>query len=396
MIGDGNLITRYRCRLSYASEVVEISDPTSYLAELRKRLDEARGFLDLEGKAQELEELREKASSADLWDNPDEARVVSQRLARIEGLLSKVDGLGSTIDDAEVLLELAAEAEDADSRSEAIDQLQAVASELEGLELESLFFDEYDEADAILSVHAGAGGVDAQDWAEMMARMYQRFLGDSGFAVTVEEVTEGDEAGIKSATFTVKGDRAYGTLESERGVHRLVRISPFDSNARRHTSFAGVDVVPDLGDAADVEINEEELRIDTYRSQGAGGQHVNTTDSAVRITHIPTGIVVQCQNERSQLQNKARAMAMLKARLAEEARLERQEHLAEIRGDQGEAAWGRQVRSYVLQPYQMAKDLRTEHEVGNVQGVLDGDLQGFVEAYLRWRRSEFEAGDNSS
>lgn len=375
---------------------MEISDPTSYLAELRKRLDEARGFLDLEGKAQELEELREKASSADLWDNPDEARVVSQRLARIEGLLSKVDGLGSTIDDAEVLLELAAEAEDADSRSEAIDQLQAVASELEGLELESLFFDEYDEADAILSVHAGAGGVDAQDWAEMMARMYQRFLGDSGFAVTVEEVTEGDEAGIKSATFTVKGDRAYGTLESERGVHRLVRISPFDSNARRHTSFAGVDVVPDLGDAADVEINEEELRIDTYRSQGAGGQHVNTTDSAVRITHIPTGIVVQCQNERSQLQNKARAMAMLKARLAEEARLERQEHLAEIRGDQGEAAWGRQVRSYVLQPYQMAKDLRTEHEVGNVQGVLDGDLQGFVEAYLRWRRSEFEAGDNSS
>ena len=375
---------------------MEISDPSSYLAELRRRLDEARGFLDLEGKTEELVELREKASSADLWDNPDEARVVSQRLARIEGLLSKVEGLGSSIDDAEVLLELADEADDADSRVEAIDQLKAVATELEGLELESLFFDEYDEADAILSVHAGAGGVDAQDWAEMMARMYQRFLGDSGFAVTVEEVTEGDEAGIKSATFTVKGDRAYGTLESERGVHRLVRISPFDSNARRHTSFAGVDVVPDLGDAADIEINEEELRIDTYRSQGAGGQHVNTTDSAVRITHMPTGIVVQCQNERSQLQNKARAMAMLKARLAEKARLDRAEHLAEIRGDQGEAAWGRQVRSYVLQPYQMAKDLRTEHEVGNVQGVLDGDLQGFVEAYLRWRRAEFEAGDNSS
>ena len=229
-----------------------------------------------------------------------------------------------------------------------------------------------------------------------MARMYQRFLSDQGFAVTVEEVTEGDEAGIKSATLTVRGDHAYGTLASERGVHRLVRISPFDANSRRHTSFAGVDVVPDLGDEADVEINEDEIRIDTYRSQGAGGQHVNTTDSAVRITHLPSGIVVQCQNERSQLQNKARAMTMLKARLAERARLERQEHLAEIRGEQGEAAWGRQVRSYVLQPYQMVKDLRTDHEVGNVQGVLDGDLSGFVEAYLRWRRSEYEAGSDSS
>lgn len=374
---------------------MEINDPTSFAAEQRRRLEDARGFLDLEGKGKELAELREKASSPDLWDDPDEARQVSQRLARYEGLFEKVDGLESQIEDAEVLLELAAEADDADSRQEAISQLEEAAKTLGDLELESLFFDEYDEADAILSVHAGAGGVDAQDWAEMMARMYQRFLSDEGFAVTVEEATEGDEAGIKSITMTVKGDRAYGTLESERGVHRLVRISPFDANARRHTSFAGVDVVPDLGEDADVEINEEELRIDTYRSQGAGGQHVNTTDSAVRITHLPSGIVVQCQNERSQLQNKARAMAMLKAKLAERARLEREEHLAEIRGEQGEAAWGRQVRSYVLQPYQMVKDLRTDHEVGNVQGVLDGDLRGFVEAYLRWRRSEHEVSQNS-
>jgi peptide chain release factor 2 len=225
--------------------------------------------------------------------------------------------------------------------------------------------------------------------------MYQRYLADHGFRVTVEEVTEGEEAGIKSATFTVRGDRAYGTLESERGVHRLVRISPYDANARRHTSFAGVDVVPDLGEAAEVEIDEEEIRVDTYRSQGAGGQHVNTTDSAVRITHLPTGIVVQCQNERSQMQNKTRAMAMLKAKLAERARLERMAHLDSIRGEQGEAAWGRQVRSYVLQPYQMAKDLRTDHEVGNVQGVLDGDLQGFIEAYLRWRRAQHETGNSS-
>lgn len=374
---------------------MEISDPQATVVELRKRLDEARGFLDLEGKQAELSVLREKVSSPDLWDDPDEARAVSQRLSRYEGLFDMVDGLARQIEDAEVLIELATEADDDEAREEAIELLRGAAGSLDDLELESLFFDEYDDADAIVSVHAGAGGVDAQDWAEMMARMYQRFLTDSGFSVTVEEVTEGDEAGIKSATFTVKGDRAYGTLESERGVHRLVRISPFDANARRHTSFAGVDVVPDLGDQADVEVNEEELRIDTYRSQGAGGQHVNTTDSAVRITHLPSGVVVQCQNERSQLQNKARAMAMLKARLAERARLERLAHLEEIRGEQGEAAWGRQVRSYVLQPYQMVKDLRTDHEVGNVQGVLDGDLKGFVEAYLRWRRAQHETRGDS-
>lgn len=375
---------------------MDINDPISFAAEQRSRLNEAREFLDLEGKSAELDELREKASSPDLWDDPDEARSVSQRLARYEGLFAQVEGLETQIEDAEVLLELAAEADDQASRDEAKGLLSTASNAIDELELESLFFDEYDEADAILSVHAGAGGVDAQDWAEMMARMYQRYLSDSGFAVTVEEATDGDEAGIKSITMTVKGDRAYGTLEAERGVHRLVRISPFDANARRHTSFAGVDVVPDLGAGADVEINEEEIRIDTYRSQGAGGQHVNTTDSAVRITHLPSGIVVQCQNERSQLQNKARAMAMLKARLAERQRLEREEHLAEIRGEQGEAAWGRQVRSYVLQPYQMVKDLRTDHEVGNVQGVLDGDLRGFAEAYLRWRRSQYEASNNSS
>jgi peptide chain release factor 2 len=307
-----------------------------------------------------------------------------------------VESLGAKIDDAEVLLELAAEAADVASRTEALSELEEVSQDLDRLELESLFFDEYDDADAILTVHAGSGGVDAQDWAEILTRMYQRFLADSGFNVTLEELTDADEAGIKSATLTVKGDRAYGTLESERGVHRLVRISPFDSNARRHTSFAGVDVVPDLGDQADVEVKEEELRIDTYRSQGAGGQHVNTTDSAVRITHLPTGIVVQCQNERSQLQNKNRAMAMLKSRLAERARQERMTHLNEIRGEKGEAAWGRQIRSYVMQPYQMVKDLRTDREVGNIQGVLDGNLMEFVEAYLRWRRANHEAASDSA
>jgi peptide chain release factor 2 len=374
----------------------EITDPKATLAELRNRLVEARRFLDLETKEKELDALRERAQAPDLWDDQNEARIVSQRLARYEGLFDMVSGLTSKIDDAEVLLELADEAGDDVARKEALEELSEVTGELDALELESLYYDEYDEGDAILSVHAGAGGVDAQDWAEMLARMYQRFLADSGFTYTVEEVTEGEEAGIKSATFTVKGDRAYGTLESERGVHRLVRISPFDSQARRHTSFAGVVVVPDLGDQAKVEIDEDDLRIDTYRSQGAGGQHVNTTDSAVRITHIPSGIVVQCQNERSQLQNKARAMAILQSRLAERARQERQAHLEELRGDQGEAAWGRQIRSYVLQPYQMVKDLRTDHEVGNVQGVLDGDLMGFSEAYLRWRRALHEASTDSA
>jgi peptide chain release factor 2 len=371
----------------------EISDPKVYVAELRKRLEDARGFLDLDTKSNELEELREEAASPDLWDHPDRARQVSQRLSRYESLFAMVDRLSSSIDDAEVLWELAAEAGDDESKSEALELLAAVGKDLDDLELESLFFDEYDDADAIISVHAGAGGVDAQDWAEMLARMYQRFLSDEGFSVTVEEITEGEEAGIKSATFSIKGDRAYGTLESERGVHRLVRISPFDANARRQTSFAGVDVVPDLGDQVDVEIGDDDLRIDTYRSQGAGGQHVNTTDSAVRITHIPTGIVVQCQNERSQLQNKARAMTMLLSKLAERQRLERLEHLDEIRGDKGEAAWGRQIRSYVMQPYQMVKDLRTDYEVGNIDGVLNGDLRPFVEAYLRFRRAQHESAE---
>lgn len=296
----------------------------------------------------------------------------------------------STIDDAEVLLDLADEAGDPEVRSEVEAELRRAEADLSALERESLFFDEYDDHPAILTVHAGAGGVDAQDWAEMLGRMYERYLTDAGYSVTIEDITEGEEAGVKSMTLAVKGDHAYGVLESERGVHRLVRISPFDSNARRQTSFAGVDVVPELGEEEDLEIDTDDLRIDTYRSQGAGGQHVNKTDSAVRITHLPTGLVVAVQNERSQLQNRARAMAILKARLHERARQERVAQIDEIRGEQGEAAWGRQIRSYVMQPYQMVKDLRTDVEVGNIQGVLDGALDPFIDGYLRWRRSRYE------
>jgi peptide chain release factor 2 len=349
------------------------------------------GSFDVESKERELNDLRERAASPDLWNDPDAATDLTRRLSRFERLLGQFERLSGAIDDGELMLELADEEADAAAVEEVVAELSEVDAELGKLEIESLYFGEYDDSAAIVSVHAGAGGVDAQDWAEMLLRMYLRFLDGEGFDVEVDEVTPGDEAGIKSATFTVKGDYAYGTMEGERGVHRLVRISPFDANARRHTSFAGVDVIPEVGDTIEIEINPDDLRIDTFRSQGAGGQHVNTTDSAVRITHLPTNTVVACQAERSQIQNRARAMALLKARLAELARQQQREQIDEIRGEQTEAAWGRQLRSYVMQPYQLVKDLRTEHEIGNVQGVLDGDIRPLVEAYLQWRRARQEA-----
>jgi peptide chain release factor 2 len=347
------------------------------------------GSFDVAGKEAELGELKHQASSPDLWEDQERARQVTRRLARFEQTLHHIGSLQERLDDAGVFLDLAVDEGDAATLADVAKELQAAESDLAALERESLFFGEYDDRTAIVSVHAGAGGVDAQDWAEMLFRMYARYLERSGFDVEVDEYQDGDEAGIKSATFTVRGDNAYGTFEGERGTHRLVRISPFDSQARRHTSFAGVDVLPEV-DAAEVEINDDDLRIDTYRSSGAGGQHVNKTDSAVRITHLPTGIVVSCQAERSQMQNRARAMQLLASRLAERARKEQQKEIDSIRGEQTEAAWGRQIRSYVLQPYQLVKDLRTDVEVGNVQGVLDGDIDPFIDSYLVWRRSTAE------
>ena len=311
---------------------------------------------------------------------------MTRRLASHESIIERIARLTSALDDAEVLLDLADEERDPAAATEVAGELRSIDEDLADLERVSLFFGEYDDHPAIVSVHAGAGGVDAADWAEMMLRMYLRYLERIGFEVEVDEVLEAEEAGIRSATFTVRGDHAYGVLESERGVHRLVRISPFDAASRRHTSFAGVDVIPEVEEAG-VEIDPDDLRIETFRSSGAGGQHVNVTDSAVRITHLPTGVVVACQAERSQLQNRNRAMALLASRLAVLAREERRAELDEIRGEQSEAAWGRQIRSYVLQPYQLVKDLRTDLEVGNVQGVLDGDLEPFSDAYLQWRRA---------
>lgn len=316
---------------------------------------------------------------------------VTRELSRAEATVRRIEELERALDDAEVLVQLGVEERDAETLAEAERELRRVATDLGRLERETLFFGEYDDRPAIVTVHAGAGGVDAQDWADMLFRMYTRYLERSGLDFEVDEYQPGEEAGIKSATVTVRGDHAYGLLEGERGVHRLVRISPFDANARRHTAFAAVDVVPEV-EVEEVEIDPDDLRIETFRSQGAGGQHVNVTDSAVRITHVPTGIVVSCQAERSQMQNRARAMQILAARLAERARQEQEEELAAIRGEQTEAAWGRQIRSYVLQPYQLVKDLRTGLEVGNVQAVLDGDLDPFIDAYLQWRRSRSVTG----
>jgi peptide chain release factor 2 len=351
------------------------------------------GSFDVEAKADALAELREQAADPSLWEDRDRALDVTRTLSRFEGIIDRVARLTSALDDAETLLEMADEEDDAGAAADVTAELAALESDLAELERETLFYGEYDEYPAILSVHAGAGGVDAADWAEMLLRMYVRFLERRGFDVEVDEVSEAEEAGIRSATLTVRGERPYGNLEGERGVHRLVRISPFDSASRRHTSFAGVDVIPEV-EVETVEIDPEDLRIDTFRSSGAGGQHVNVTDSAVRITHLPTGVVAACQAERSQLQNRNRAMTLLAAKLAERARREQLEHIDELRGEQGEAAWGRQIRSYVLQPYQLVKDLRTGLEVGNVEGVLAGDLDPFIDAYLQWRRSQVETGGN--
>ncbi len=357
------------------------------VSDLRSRHSDAVTFLDVEGKRAEIVELSKQASEPGLWDNPDRARQITSKLSRNESTVKHVADLGAAIDDVDILLEMAVDEGDKESLAEVQAELESITADLAKLERESLFFGDYDDRPAILSISAGAGGVDAQDWAEMMLRMYTRYLERSSMSFNVDEYQEGEEAGIKSVTLTITGDNAYGTFESERGTHRLVRISPFDSNARRHTAFAGVDVIPEV-DVEEFEIEAEDLRIDTYRASGAGGQHINKTDSAVRITHLPTGIVVSCQAERSQMQNKVRAMQLLAARLAERARQDQMAEVAAIRGDQTEAGWGRQIRSYVLQPYQMVKDLRTNYEIGNISAVLDGDIDGLIDSYLHWRRSE--------
>ena len=368
-----------------------MGDPLDDLKALRGRLEAAGATLDLPGRRTRLVRLEEQAAVPGLWDDPEAARAVTTELARVKEDVDLLEGLDRQISDAEVLLELAGEEPDGpgavEARQEAVAVIARVGTELDELELRSLFTGEHDESDAVCEVHSGAGGTDAQDWAEMLLRMYLRWAERRGFQVEVEEATAGQEAGITSATFLVRGRFAYGLLSSEKGVHRLVRISPFDSQSRRHTAFAACEVVPFLEEAAaEVEIDEKDLRIDTYRSSGAGGQHVNVTDSAVRITHEPTGIVVSCQNQRSQHQNKAVAMQILAAKLAEKAREDRRRELEALAGEQRDVAWGNQIRSYVLAPYQLVKDLRTGQETGNVEAVLGGEVDQFMESFLRWRR----------
>jgi len=354
------------------------------LSSLTRRLREAEHFLGRDGLLERRTELEKAASEPGLWDDADHARQVTTELGQVNEDIELLAGLSEKLSDADTLNLLIEEESDDSLRPEVEEVLGDLDRRLSALELRSLFAGPYDNGDAVAEIHAGAGGTDAQDWAEMMLRMYTRWAERRGFDIEVEEATPGQEAGLLSATFIVKGRYAFGLLAAERGVHRLVRISPFDAQHRRQTSFASLDVVPFLEDVSDeVEIDEKDLRIDTYRSSGAGGQHVNKTDSAVRLTHLPTGIVVSCQNQRSQHQNKAKAMQVLGAKLAERQRAEHQATLDQLSGDRTDNAWGNQIRSYVLAPYQLVKDLRTNEETGNVEAVLDGDLDAFVEAELR-------------
>jgi peptide chain release factor 2 len=371
-----------------------MADLTDEISRARRRLTEAEHYLRLEEIRDRRLELEDLVAQPDLWDDADEARKVNRELAEITDDVGVYEALEAKIEDIETLFELAAEDADADLDAEIQATLTEVGTTFDELEMRSLFTGEFDDKDAVCHVQSGEGGTDAQDWADMLLRMYKRWADNHGFEFEIESINEGAEAGITSAEFIVRGRRAYGMLQSEQGVHRLVRISPFNKEAKRQTAFASLNLVPFFDEVSkEVEIDETELRIDTYRSSGAGGQHVNVTDSAVRITHLPTGIVVSCQNERSQHQNKDRAMQMLAARLLDLERKKREDELAAISGEAKKVGFGSQIRSYVLQPYQMVKDLRSGHEVGAVDSVLDGGLDGFIEAYLRWLRGGGEDGE---
>lgn len=345
------------------------------------------GIFDVEKRIAELAELEGKSAAPGFWDDGNAARVIIAKTNRHRAVLNPYNKVSSAVSDALVMIELAEAEPEGASRDEAVKEVAALIDGAEKifqqLRLQSLLGDEMDANNAFVTIHSGAGGTESCDWADMLFRMYTRYCEQNGFAFEVMDFQAGDEAGIKSVTFSVSGSYAYGYLKSERGVHRLVRISPFDSNKRRHTSFTALDIVPEVEDDIDVDIDESDLRVDTYRSSGAGGQHVNKTDSAIRITHIPTGIIVACQAERSQHKNRAKAMSILKAKLYEWTKDQKKKEMERFYAKKGEIAWGSQIRSYVLQPYTMVKDHRTGFESSNVSAVLDGELEGFIEAYLK-------------
>ena len=357
------------------------------ISALENTLSSIESVLDIPGLRRELEALEVEAAKPDLWNDPEKAQKVTSSLSRTQGAINKVTALRSRLVDLPVMLELAESESDSSAMSDLSSEIDALQKSIGELEVQTMLSGEYDHRDALVTIRSEAGGVDAADWAEMVSRMFFRYCERHSLSVSVLETSYAEEAGIKSTTFKVTGPYAYGTLSVEQGTHRLVRISPFDSQNRRHTSFAGVEVVPVVEQSDHVEIDEKEIRVDVYRSSGPGGQGVNTTDSAVRITHIPTGIVVSCQNERSQIQNKATAMAVLQSKLLERRNQEERAKIDALRGETS-GSWGNQIRSYVLHPYQMVKDHRTDYETGNTQAVLDGDLDGFIEAGIKWRRSK--------
>ncbi len=351
----------------------------------REQLAEMKNYLKIDAKRAELARLEAEAADPSFWNDQNKARANIAAVKALRLVLEPYDAIAARLDDAEVMLELAAAGE-GDALAEAESAVSQVEGGFRALEMQSLLGGEFDGANAYLTLHAGAGGTESCDWADMLYRMFTRYAERKGFDLQVLDYQAGEEAGIKSVSLLVGGPYAYGLLKSERGVHRLVRISPFDSQSRRHTSFAAADVTPEIDDEIDIEVAESDLRIDTFRSSGAGGQHVNTTDSAVRIVHLPTGTVVQCQAERSQHKNRATALKMLKAKLYEIEQDKKRQAVDQLYGDKGEIAWGHQIRSYVMQPYTMVKDHRTDEQIGNVQGVLDGNLDPFIEAFLKMGR----------
>ncbi|MFI5796156.1 peptide chain release factor 2 [Streptomyces sp. NPDC051677] len=363
--------------------VVDVSEE---LKSLSSTMESIEAVLDLDKLRADIAVLEEQAAAPSLWDNPDEAQKITSKLSHLQAEVRKADALRGRIDDLAVLFEMAEEEDDPDTRAEAESELAAVRKALDEMEVRTLLSGEYDAREALVNIRAEAGGVDAADFAEKLQRMYLRWAEQKGFKTEVYETSYAEEAGIKSTTFAVQVPYAYGTLSVEQGTHRLVRISPFDNQGRRQTSFAGVEILPVVEQTDHIEIDESELRVDVYRSSGPGGQGVNTTDSAVRLTHLPTGIVVSCQNERSQIQNKATAMNVLQAKLLERQRQEERAKMDALKD--GGSSWGNQMRSYVLHPYQMVKDLRTEFEVGNPEAVFNGEIDGFLEAGIRWRKQQ--------
>ena len=364
-------------------------DPTETLRELDSTLSSIETVVDVSALRAELAGLEDQAAAPDLWDDQEHAQSVTSRLSYVQGEIRRLDGLRRRVDDLPIMFELAADESDPDALAEAERELVEVTKAIGELEVRTLLSGEYDQREALVTIRSEAGGVDAADWAEMLLRMYTRYCERHAWPIEVYDISYAEEAGIKSATFAVKAPFAYGTMSVEQGTHRLVRISPFDNQSRRQTSFAAVEVLPVVAQTDHIDIPDDEIRVDVYRSSGPGGQGVNTTDSAVRITHLPTNIVVSCQNERSQIQNRASAMAVLQAKLLERRRQEDRARMDALKSDGG--SWGNQMRSYVLHPYQMVKDLRTDVETGNTTAVLDGEIDNFVEAGIRWRRQQERA-----